>query len=106
MKCSKCHKSLIGTKRLGDLDGGIWYAIDAAYIVAGGPVGTGIGALSLGAKAFKKYVKNEVCIKCPHCDTVLTFSKEEYSELKGKIKKARDKEKSKSKVIKQNRIER
>lgn len=105
MKCSKCHKRLVSDKKLRNLDEGIWYAIDAAYILAGGPIGAAIGSMALSARTYKKHIKNEVSIKCPHCGTVLTLTKEEYDELQDRIKQARQRRKERREDLQINRIE-
>ena len=107
MKCSKCKKELIGNQKIKNrngvfTNGTVSYVTDAVCVLFGGPVSTAIGLGSAGLKLWKKYVKDEMVIKCPHCGTELTLTKAEYKELKKEIEKILDRERK----SKQNRIER
>lgn len=107
MKCSKCGKNIIGNKKIKNRNGGVTngtvsYAADVICMMAGGPITTAIGVGSAGVKLYKKYIKDEMVIKCPHCKAELTLTKKEYKELKKEIEAVRTKERQ----SKQNRIER
>ena len=99
MKCSKCNQELIGNKKVKDKSR--WdYVSDVTLVIFGGPVLTTIGTISLGCNLWKRFKKNEIDIKCPHCKAKLTLTRAEYKELKKEIEEILDEERK----SKQNRV--
>jgi DNA-directed RNA polymerase subunit RPC12/RpoP len=77
-KCCRCGKDLFG-----GTSGDFW-AKGAAWtgVLAGGPITMALGAGYLGLKAFKKHIHDEVQLKCPHCGSNNTVTKDEYEKYK------------------------
>ena len=100
MNCPKCRKSLIGDKKVKDTENK-WDIARGAAFVLGGPIVQTTMAISEGIRLYDKFVKDEVEVKCPHCKTKITLTKEQYKKLKKEIKKVQDKERQ----TKQNRID-
>lgn len=100
MNCPKCRKSLIGDKKVKDTENK-WDIARGAAFVLGGPIIQTTMAIGEGIRLYDKFVKDEVEVKCPHCKTKITLTKEQYKKLKKEIKKVQDKERH----SKQNRID-
>lgn len=99
MKCSKCNRELIGNKKINDK--AKWGYIDSTLcIIFGGPILTTIGTIDIGHKLWRRFKKNEIDIKCPHCKAKLTLTRAEYKELKKEIEEILDEERK----SKQNRV--
>ena len=99
MNCPKCRKSLIGNKKVKDTENKWDVARGAAFII-GGPLTMTAMAIGEGIRVYDRFVKDEVEVKCPHCKTKITLTKEQYKKLKKEIKKIMDEERH----SKQNRI--
>jgi hypothetical protein len=99
MNCPKCRKSLIGNKKVKDVENK-WDVARGAAFVLGGPLVMTTMALGEGIRLYDKYGRDEVEVKCPHCKAKITLTKEQYKQLKKEIKKVRDNERQ----SKQNRI--
>lgn len=100
MKCPKCNKNLVNNDKNAKAKGNWQYWLGGAAIIFTGPIGTAAGALTIGAKLFNKHVFNEVEVKCPHCKTTITLTKQQYKQLKKEISDAE----TKARHAKQNRI--
>ena len=99
INCPVCKKNIITEKKIKDADrfenyGGL------SWLFIGGPIGTGLGAVLLGAKAYKKHICNEVDVKCPHCKAKITLTKDQWKEIKKLVKEVRTNERHKG----QNRL--
>lgn len=99
IKCPCCKKDIITEKKLKDADRWNNYG-GLSWLFIGGPIGYGLGAMLIGAKAYKKHIQNEVDIKCPHCKNKITLTKAQYKEIKNLIKKVQEDERHKT----QNRL--
>ena len=99
LNCPKCRKSLIGNKKVKDVENK-WDIARGAAFVFGGPIIMTTMAIGEGIRLYDKYGRDEVEVKCPHCKTKITLTKEQYKQLKKEIKKVRDNERQ----SKQNRI--
>ena len=99
MNCPKCRKSLIGNKKVKDVENK-WDVARGAAFVLGGPLVMTTMAIGEGMRLYDKYGRDEVEVKCPHCKAKITLTKEQYKQLKKEIKKVRDSERQ----SKQNRI--
>ena len=99
MNCPKCRKSLIGNKKVKDIENKWDIARGAAFIL-GGPLVMTTMAMSEGIRLYEKYGRDEVEVKCPHCKAKITLTKAQYKQLKNEIKEVQKKERHAT----QNRI--
>jgi uncharacterized protein YbaR (Trm112 family) len=100
MECPKCKRNLVGDKKVKDVENK-WDVARGAAFILGGPVTMTAATIFEGMRLYDKYGRDEVEVKCPHCKTKITLTKEQYKELKKQIK---DLQKNK-RHAKQNRID-
>ena len=100
MNCPNCKKSLIGNKKVKDIENK-WDVVRGVAFITGGPLTMTTMAICEGIRVYDKFVKDEVEVKCPHCKTKITLTKEQYKQLKKEIKKITNAERH----AKQNRID-
>ena len=100
LNCPNCKKSLIGNKKVKDIENK-WDVARGAAFVFGGPLVMTTMAIGEGIRLYDKYGRDEVEVKCPHCKTKITLTKEQYKQLKKEIKEVQKAERH----SKQNRID-
>ena len=77
-QCCKCGKNLNGGG-----SGDFWgKAAATGAILVGAPWMVLAGAGYWGYKTFRKHSKDEMIIKCPHCDAKNVVTREEYEQFK------------------------
>jgi len=99
MNCPKCHKNLIGDKKVKDIENK-WDIARGVAFVAGGPLVMTAMAVGEGIRVYDKFVRDEVEVKCPHCKAKITLTKKQYKQLKQEIKEVQTAKRQAS----QNRI--
>ena len=100
LNCPKCRKSLIGNKKVKDVENK-WDVARGAAFVFGGPIVMTTMAIGEGIRLYDKYGRDEVEVKCPHCKTKITLTKAQYKQLKKEIKEVQKQERHAT----QNRID-